>query len=88
MPPGCSDIEVQLAAGAHRRKRARTEREGLERAGRGWQVRVHTDGSAHVQEGGERERERAGRGRQVRVLTDAHALCQRKLDAVIAGQTM
>ena len=27
-------------------------------------------------------------GRQVRVLTDAHALCQRKLDAVIAGQTM
>ncbi len=37
-----------------------------------------------------------GRGRacdgelcgQVRVLTDAHALCQRKLDAVIAGQTM
>mmetsp|Transcript_53082 Transcript_53082/g.110716 ORF Transcript_53082/g.110716 Transcript_53082/m.110716 type:complete len:745 (-) Transcript_53082:132-2366(-) len=26
--------------------------------------------------------------RQVRVLTDAHALCQRKLDAVIAGQTM
>jgi hypothetical protein len=25
---------------------------------------------------------------QVRVLTDAHALCQRKLDAVIAGQTM
>ena len=26
--------------------------------------------------------------RQVRVLTDAHAFAQRKLDAVLAGQTM
>lgn len=74
--------------------RVHTDGSAHAQRGRGWRERAAggrcgcTPTEARTYRREARERERAGRGRQVRVLTDAHALCQRKLDAVIAGQTM